>query len=129
MNKFLNLVENNLPPQDLDKNREVLRELQQLFNKAGITSSLKTFKDIVTITVGDNTIDLQLKHIYKAAEEEAEDPGASEIKTIQAIAGLPDQSFGKLATSTTARNLQKAKRTMADAAVKIATKFQTAANA
>lgn len=70
MSKFLNLVENNLPPQDLDKNREVLRSLQQIFSKAGIKSSLKTFSDVVTITVGDNTVDLQLKHIYKAAEED-----------------------------------------------------------
>jgi hypothetical protein len=78
MNKFLNLVENNLPPQDLDKNREVLRELQQLFNKAGITSSLKTFKDIVTITIGDKVIDLELKHISQSTEEEE---GEDEIIT------------------------------------------------
>ena len=79
MSKFLNIVENNLPPQDLDKNREVLRNLQQLLNKAGIISSLKTFSDIVTITVGDKIIDLELKHISQSSEEEAEDDVVSGI--------------------------------------------------
>lgn len=127
MSKFLNIVENNLPPQDLDKNREVLRNLQQLFNKAGIISSLKTFSDIVTITVGDKIIDLELKHISQSSEEEAEDP-ASTIKAITAIASLPDQGFGKQLTSSTARKLQMAKRNMASAAEKIAKDFLTAAN-
>ena len=127
MSKFLNLVENNLPPQDLDKNREVLRNLQQIFSKAGIKSSLKTFSDVVTITVGDKVVDLQLKHIYKASEEEAEDPSAT-ISAITAIAGLPDQGFGKQLTSSTARKLQMAKRNMASAAEKISNKFLAAAS-
>jgi hypothetical protein len=127
MNKFLNLVENNLPPQDLDKNREVLRNLQQLFSKAGITSSLKTFSDTVTVTVGDKIIDLELKHISQASEEEAEDP-ASTIKAITAIASLPDQGLGKQLTSSTARKLQMARRNMASAAEKISKDFLAAAN-
>ena len=125
MSKFLNIVENNLPPQDLDKNREVLRNLQQLFNKAGIISSLKTFSDIVTITVGDKIIDLELKNISPRSEEEAEDY-AAKISAITAIAGLPDQGMKGIIPGTTAGKLQKAKKTMADAAIKIADKLASA---
>jgi hypothetical protein len=74
MSKFLNLVENNLPPQDLDKNREVIQELQRLFASKGITSTPKTFKDIITITVGGKTVDLELKHVSsRVGEEDGED--------------------------------------------------------
>ena len=127
MSKFLNIVENNLPPQDLDKKREALRELQQLFASKNIKSSLKTFRDIVTITVGDKIIDLELKNISSTSEEEAEDPSNS-IKAITAIASLPDQGFGKQLTSSTARKLQMAKRNMASAAEKISKDFLAAAN-
>lgn len=127
MSKFLNLVENNLPPQDLDKNREVLRSLQQIFSKAGIKSSLKTFSDVVTITVGDQAVELELKRISSNTEEEAEDPTAT-INTITAIAGLPDQGLGAQMRSSTARKLQMAKRNMASAAEKISSQFLRAAN-
>jgi len=126
MSKFLNLVENNLPPQDLDKNREVLRNLQQIFSKAGIKSSLKTFSDVVTITVGDKAVDLQLKHIYKASEEEAEDQTA---KMLAAVAGLPDQGMKGFVPGTTSNKLAQAKKTMADAVGIMANKFKDAANA
>ena len=127
MSKFLNLVENNLPPQDLDKNREVIQELQRLFASKGIKSTPKTFKDVITITVGGKSVDLELKHITQSTEEEAEDPSAT-INAITAIAGLPDQGMKGFVPGTTASKLQTAKRTMADAAVKIATKFKNAAN-
>jgi formate-dependent nitrite reductase cytochrome c552 subunit len=79
MSKFLNLVENNLPPQDLDKNREVIQELQRLFASKGITSTPKTFKDIITITIGGKTVDLELKHVSERIGEEDEDVVASVI--------------------------------------------------
>lgn len=116
MNKFLNLVENNLPPQDLDKNREVLRELQQLFNKAGITSSLKTFKDIVTITVGDKVIDLELNHISSVSEEESED---------EIITGVLNTNPARLKNNP---SVLKARTDVSNAIVKIAKNITTAAN-
>ena len=129
MSKFLNLVENNLPPQDLDKNREVIQELQRFFASKGIRSTPKTFKDVITITLGGKLIDLELKHVSeKIGEEEAEDPTAT-INAITAIAGLPDQGLGKQLTSITARKLQTAKRNMASAAEKISNQFLAAANA
>lgn len=117
MNKFLNLVENNLPPQDLDKNREVLRELQQLFNKAGITSSLKTFKDIVTITIGDKVIDLELKHISQSTEEEE---GEDEI-----ITGVLNTDPARLKNNP---QVLKARTDVSNAIVKVAKNITTAAN-
>ena len=126
MNKFLNLVESNLPPQDLDKNREVLRELQQLLSKSGITSSLKTFKDVVVITVNNKVVELELKHISQSTEEEAEDQTA---KMIAAVAGLPDQGMKGFVPGTTSNKLAQAKKTMADAVGIMANKFRDAANA
>lgn len=108
MSKFLNLVENNLPPQDLDKNREVLRELQQLFSKAGITSSLKTFKDIVTITMGNKSIDLQLSRVTGNTEEEAED---------DVITGLLNTNDANLKNNAAALG---AKKKLTNAVVKVA---------
>ena len=77
MSKFLNLVENNLPPQDLDKNREVIQELQRLFDSKGIKATPKTFRDIITITLGNKLIDLELKHVSEKIGEEDEDVLAS----------------------------------------------------
>ena len=122
MSKFLNLVENNLPPQDLDKNREAIQELQRLFASKDIKSTPKTFRDVITIAVGGKLIDLELKHI--SYEEEAED---KDIKVIAAIAGLPDQGVGSRITSQTARDLQSAKRNMAAAAKQIGLNFLNAA--
>lgn len=108
MSKFLNLVENNLPPQDLDKNREVLRELQQLFSQKGISSSLKTFRDIVTIKLGNKTIDLELKHVSETSEEDGED---------DVIAGLLNTEDPHLAKNPAALG---AKKKLTNAVVKVA---------
>jgi len=70
MSKFLNLVENNLPPQYPDKNGEVIKELQSLFDSKGIKATSKTFKYIITITLGNKLIDLELKHVSEKIGKE-----------------------------------------------------------
>lgn len=117
MSKFLNIVENNLPPQDLDKKREILRELQQLLASKDITSSLKTFSDIVTITVGDKIIDLELKNISKKiGEEDGED---------DVISGILNTDPLRLKRNPEAL---KARNDITTAVTKVAKKITTAAN-
>ena len=117
MSKFLNIVENNLPPQDLDKKREVLRELQQLLASKDITSSLKTFSDIVTITVGGKIIDLELKNISKKiGEEDGED---------DVVSGILNTDPLRLKRNPVAL---KARNDITAAVAKVAKKITTAAN-
>ena len=109
MSKFLNLVENNLPPQDLDKNREVIQELQRLFASKGIKSTPKTFKDVITITVGGKTVDLELKHVSeRIGEEDGED---------DLIAGLLNTNDTHLKNNAAALG---AKKKLTAAVVKVA---------
>lgn len=90
MSKFLNLVENNLPPQDLEKNREVIQELQRLFSSKGITSTPKTFRDIITITLGSKRIDLELKHVSEQIGEEEED---EPVDVVASVLGMDPKSL------------------------------------
>ena len=117
MSKFLNIVENNLPPQDLDKKREALRELQQLFASKDITSSLKTFSDVVTITIGDKIINLELKNISKKiGEEDGED---------DVVSGILNTDPLRLKRNPVAL---KARNDITAAVAKVAKKITTAAN-
>lgn len=90
MSKFLNLVEMEMPPQDLDKNREVIQELQRLFSSKGITSTPKTFKDIITITLGSRIIDLELKHVSEQIGEEEED---EPVDVVASVLGMDPKSL------------------------------------
>lgn len=86
MSRFLNIVENNLPNQNIDENRANLRELQQALSEKGIKSIPKTFKDVISIQVGNKMMDLELKNVYAVSEEEAEDGVIS-------ILGVPDEKL------------------------------------
>jgi len=108
MSKFLNLVENNLPPHDLDSNRAAIQELQQLFSSKGITSVPKTFRDIITITVGNKKIDLELKGVINSSEEDGED---------DVIAGLLNTNDDHLKNNQQALG---AKKKLTNAVVKVA---------
>lgn len=128
MSKFLEIVENNNPEIDLDSITAAKRELQRMLIGQGIIAKA-SFSDnnLIVVLPDKRVIKLEVKDVKKPGEEEAEDPTAT-ISAITAIAGLPDQGFGKQLTSSTARKLQLAKRNMATAAEKISQKFLAAAN-
>ena len=124
MSKFLEIVEGNTPDVDLDSLINAKRSLQRMLIKLGVEVEAKIFKDILLIKLPDGrTVELEVKSVKKAAEEEAEDQ-SSITSAIGAIAGIPDQSLAKQALSTTARKLGGAKRKMADAADKLADQFR-----
>jgi hypothetical protein len=128
MSKFLEIVENNNPEVDLDSITEVKRELQRMLIKMGISAKASFTNNILYVTLPDKrVVELEVKNVKAAREEEAEDPTAT-VSAITAIAGLPDQGLGKQMMSSTSRKLQLAKRNMADAAEKISKKFLTAAS-
>lgn len=125
MDKFLNIVEQSLPQDDIEVKIEAKRALQRYLMGKDIKVQAKVFKDEVFITLNDGrVVQLEVKGITKPKQEEAEDmtsPGV--VSAITAVAGLPDQPLGKQLTSSTARKLQIAKRNMASAAEKISKKF------
>jgi hypothetical protein len=115
MSKFLNIVENSIPTQDLDKNRAIMQDLQRLFSSKGISSSLKTFRDIITITIGDKIIDLELGHVFsKPGEEDGED---------DIIAGLLNTNDNHLKNNAAALG---AKKKLTNAVVKVANDVSSA---
>lgn len=123
MSKFLNLVESNLPKDDIDAKTDAKRTLQRMLLDKGIKAEGRVFKDIITVLLPDGRrVELEIKSVQQTSQEEAEDPSAT-ISAITAIASLPDQGIGKQLTSSTARKLQMAKRNMAAAADVIAKKF------
>ncbi len=127
MSKFLEIVENNNPEVDLDSITEVKRELQRMLIKMGISAKASFTNNILYVTLPDKrVVELEVKNVKAAREEEAEDPTAT-VSAITAIAGLPDQGLGKQMMSSTSRKLQLAKRNMANAAEKISKKFLDAA--
>ena len=123
MSKFLQIIEEAIPAVDIDAITEAKRSLQRMLMNLKVPVQAKVFQDILLVTLPDmRVVELEVKGISDPKEEEAEDP-AAEIKAITAIAGLPDQGFGKQLVSKTARQLATAKRNMATAAEKISKKF------
>ena len=125
MSKFLTIVEGNLPEQDIDKLTSAKRELQRLFNTKGIKCSAKTFKDIICINVGGKVVELEIKNVRETASEDAED--RTSVDAVTAIANMPDQKPGR-PLGNSSRKLYKARDTIANAAVKVADRFNKAAN-
>lgn len=128
MSKFLKIIENTSPEADLDAIIAAKRGLQKMLIGLGVAVTSRVFKDILYITLPDKRIvELEIKGVSSPKEEEEDDQVASQIKAITAIAGLPDQGFGKQIVSSTARKLQAARRNMAAAAEKISQNFLNAA--
>ena len=116
MNKFLRLVEENRPGEDryTVELKDVNGELIDSFEMWGTGSPFENF-------------DTFKKEFGSPIPVEDGETSARDVKTITAIAGLPDQGMGKMAMSTTARKLNRAKKTMASAAEVIAKNFKKAA--
>lgn len=117
MSKFLKLIEENKPGEGpftveyKDKNGNLM----------------------ATVTL-PNDVGSSYENFLKFAEEsgghlrvEDNEDFKNSVEAINAIASLPDQSFGGQLTSKTKRQLQMAKRKMSSAALAIAKKFETAA--
>ena len=126
MSKFLEIIENNNPEIDLDSITSAKRELQRMLIKQGVIAKAGITDNMITIVLPDKRVmHLEVKNVETAGEEEAEDPLSSTISSIAAIAGMPDQQgLGRFFKGTTAGKFALAKRKMADAAVKIADKFE-----
>ena len=83
MNKFLSIVEQNLPEKDLDKltggKNELARLLYSVARKAGMENELKPIpvpnQEIIKIVTGDKTYILELKDVVVKADaaEDQED--------------------------------------------------------
>lgn len=126
MSKFLDILNESMPinTDEIDNLIEGKRALQRYLFDNGIKVQVKTFKDIITFTLPEGmVVEVEVVGVTNnVPTEDAEDPEQS-IKNISAIAAMPD---GKI-TSSTGRKLNKAKKTMADAAVKIAQSFKDTA--
>ena len=119
MSRFLNIVENNLPNQDIDENRANLRELQQALSSKGIKSIPKTFKDVISIQVGNKMMDLELKSVYAVSEEEAED-------SVIGILGVPNEKLKQSPKALSAKGkIEGAVSKMADKLAIAASKSTT----
>ena len=133
MNKFLELVEENSPEQDIDALTDAKRSLQRLLLKSKIEAYGKAFEDILSVRLDDGrVVELEVKDVQPPAEDNQSGAGGgtsvgSEVGAIAAIAGLPDQGALKGALTKTGRRLKRAKQTMASAAEKIAKKLDKAA--
>ena len=116
MSKFLKLIEENKPGEGpftveyKDKNGNLMATVT-LPNDVG--SSYENFLKFAEESGGQlNVEDNEMK---------------DSVEAISAIASLPDQGLAAGMLSKTGRNLKKAKKTMSDAALKIAKKFEAAA--
>ncbi len=106
-------------------------------NKPGEGPFTVEYKDkngnlMATVTL-PNDVGSSYENFLKFAEESGgqlnveDNEMKDSVEAISAIASLPDQSLAAGMLSKTGRNLKKAKKTMSDAALKIAKKFEAAA--
>lgn len=125
MTRFEKILNESIPTEDLDKIIEGKRAVQRLLFDAGIKVDVKHHEDKMTIFLGDGMqVTLEVVDVQLPVEDQ-EDDATNQVNTIAAIAGLPEP---KGVLNGTSRKLRKAKKTMANAAVKIADKFDQAAN-
>ena len=124
MSKFMNLLSEAIPTDDLDAIITGKRAVQRALSEAGIKVDVKHFKDTMVIRLDDGMeVTLEVVSVQPGYPvEDAEDPAKS-IQAISAIASMPD---AKGVLNSTSRKLRKAKKTMANAAVKIAKQFDNA---
>jgi len=120
MSKFLKLIEENKPGEGpfkveyKDKNGNLMATVT-LPNDVG--SSYDNFIKFAEESGGELTVTRRVE------DNEMKDS----VEAINAIASLPDQGLAAGMLTKTGRNLKKAKKTMSDAALKIAKKFEKAA--
>lgn len=128
MSKFLEIVENAKPEIDLDSITAAKRELQRMLIKAGF-SAKASFSDnnLVVVLPDKRVVQLEVKNVEAAREEEAEDPTLNTVNAIKALTGLPDPGMKGYVPGSTSNKLRQAKNAMVDGLVKTANKF--AANA
>ena len=124
MSKFLEIVENNNPEVDLDSITEVKRELQRMLIKMGISAKASFTNNILYVTLPDKrVVELEVKNVKAAREEEAEDPTAVS-SLVSSIVSSPDQ---KRPTSIAGQKFQTAKNNIANTAVEISDRLKQAA--
>jgi len=128
MSKFLEIVESTNPEIDLDSITAAKRELQRMLIKAGIIAKASfSSNDLLIILPDKRVIELEVKNVKAAREEEAEDPTLNTVNAIKALTSLPDPGMKGFVPGTTSNKLRQAKDAMVNGLVKTANKF--AANA
>ena len=134
MEKFLQLVEENLPEKDIEKitiaKNNLTNYLNSLAPEGRAIAVPRVFRDEISIKLKDGTVvTVEVKDVKSPkveASEDAEDMGGL-TTAVRAVASLPDQGLMKQIGSPTARKLAGAKRKLADAVDTLADKLAQAA--
>jgi len=127
MSKFLKLVQENTPGEQAGKGPYTVeykdmqgKVMAKLTIPDDVGSSYDNFLHFARVTQGD------LEVTSEQPVEDAEGDMKDTVKTITAIANLPDQGILGQVVSPAARKLQMAKRKMSKAALNIAKKMEKA---
>ena len=95
MNKFLELVEESNPEQDIDALTDAKRSLQRLLLKSKIEAYGKAFEDILSVRLGDGrVVELEVKDVQHPVEDQ-EDSANADAAIQAAAAADPDSPAGK----------------------------------
>ena len=95
MNKFLELVEENSPEQDIDALTDAKRSLQRLLLKSKIEAHGKAFEDILRVRLDDGrVVELEVKDVQHPVEDQ-EDSANADAAIQAAAAADPDSPAGK----------------------------------
>ena len=71
-NKFLDIVEENTPGDDYDHKVDAKRYITNILKNAGYKAEYKTFRDEITMTLGDGrVVVLEVKNVTPAEDSEA----------------------------------------------------------
>jgi len=126
MSKFLNLVAENTPENDLDSITKGKRMLQKYLIQHDIMATATQGSNDISIVVQTDeenvVVELEVKSIRSVKQEESEDI-EKVVKTVGAVMSIPSQSLKQQLLDPTARKVQIAKRALADKLVAAAKKI------
>ena len=117
MNKFLELVEENSPEQDIDALTDAKRSLQRLLMNRKIEAHGKAFEDILSVRLDDGrVVELEVKNVQHPVEDQEMkiDQGKDEFSVDDAVEGLGAKAksglagFGAKILGTAAQNAKAA---------------------
>jgi hypothetical protein len=79
MEKFLKIIEQNIPETDIDKLTQAKNELVKYLYSKDVSASPKVFKDIIEINANGKKYILKLVDVISVASEDDEDDETSDI--------------------------------------------------
>lgn len=136
--KFLKLIEENTPGnEDRTPEEQAKVQVTSILKNAGYEADYKTFKDEITVALGDGTkVVLEVKNVISAEAEEVDghedqEMAATDAKkmtdmanTAAKIMAIKSPSLKDQMLNPASRKIQMAKRTLADKIHKAAKKFE-----